>query len=130
VVQTSTSIGRRVAPDEGLAFISDVMQAPHLFLPLSAKRHERPGASAKSERALHRDDLGLFANAARNAAVKEGARACRAHWHRADGFPGRLGTERNTGRIADISPGLMVDDLGITTDEEVEVTFPYQNELA
>ena len=29
------------------------------------------------------------------------------------------------GRIADISPGLM-DDLGIETDDEVEVVFPYK----
>jgi hypothetical protein len=44
-------------------------------------------------------------------------------------FPADWGPNENTGRIADISPGLM-DDLGITTDDEVEVTFPYQDDLA
>jgi hypothetical protein len=44
-------------------------------------------------------------------------------------FPADWGPNENTGRIADISPGLM-DDLGIGTDDEVEVTFPYQEDVA
>jgi hypothetical protein len=40
-------------------------------------------------------------------------------------FPADWGPNQNTGRIADISPGLM-DDLGIETDDEVEVIFPYR----
>jgi hypothetical protein len=33
------------------------------------------------------------------------------------------GPNAQTGRVADLSPALM-DDLGITTDEEVIVTYP------
>jgi hypothetical protein len=36
-----------------------------------------------------------------------------------------LGPHGDTGRIADLSPGLMTA-LGITTDDEVEVVFPFQ----
>jgi hypothetical protein len=39
-------------------------------------------------------------------------------------FPGDWGPHVDTGRIADISPGLM-DELGISTDDEVRVTFPH-----
>jgi len=41
-------------------------------------------------------------------------------------FPADWGPHENTGRVADISPGLM-DDLGIQTDDEVEVIFPYSS---
>jgi hypothetical protein len=40
-------------------------------------------------------------------------------------FPADWGPHENTGRVADISPGLM-DDLDLKTDDEVEVTFPYR----
>jgi hypothetical protein len=40
-------------------------------------------------------------------------------------FPADWGPHENTGRIADISPGLMAD-LGIETDDEVQVIFPYR----
>ncbi len=39
-------------------------------------------------------------------------------------FPADWGPHQDTGRVADISPGLM-QDLGITTDDEVEVWFPF-----
>jgi hypothetical protein len=118
-----------VAPDEGLAFISDVMQAPHLFLPyqpsgttglarrLNPNVHyiamrwdyaQTPHAMLLSEKALVR-------------AVRTGIELT--------AFPADWGPNESTGRIADISPGLM-DDLSITTDDEVEVTFPYQDDLA
>ena len=40
-------------------------------------------------------------------------------------YPADWGPHHSTERIADISPGLMTA-LGIETDDEVEVTFPYQ----
>ena len=42
-------------------------------------------------------------------------------------FPSDWGPHIDTDRIADISPGLM-QDLGITTDDEVEVIFPAHKE--
>jgi hypothetical protein len=39
-------------------------------------------------------------------------------------FPSDWGPNENTGRIADLSPGLMTD-LGIETDDEVTVVYPY-----
>jgi hypothetical protein len=44
-------------------------------------------------------------------------------------FPADWGPHENTGRVADISPGLM-QYLGIETDDEVEVIFPYEPEIA
>jgi hypothetical protein len=44
-------------------------------------------------------------------------------------FPADWGPNENTGRVADISPGLMYD-LGLTTDDEVEVIYPYRDERA
>ena len=40
-------------------------------------------------------------------------------------FPADWGPNEKTGRIADLSPGLM-DALNIDTDDEVEVIFPYE----
>jgi len=42
-------------------------------------------------------------------------------------FPADWGPNQNTGRIADLSPGLC-DILGIDTDDEVEVIYPWQEE--
>jgi hypothetical protein len=40
-------------------------------------------------------------------------------------FPADWGPNEKTGRVADLSPGLMAD-LRIETDGEVEVVFPYK----
>jgi N-acetylmuramoyl-L-alanine amidase len=39
-------------------------------------------------------------------------------------FPADWGPNENTGRVADLSPGLLAD-LGLETDDEVEVIFPH-----
>jgi len=111
-----------VAPDEGLAFIYDINDAPHLFLPYQptntsglARRlnphihyiacrwdyNITPPEMLLSKQALVRAEGGIELTA----------------------FPGDWGPHPDTGRIADISPGLMAD-LGIRTDDEVEVVFP------
>ncbi len=114
-----------VDPDEGLAFITAIAQAEHLFLPFQpegtsglARRlnskavsyiacrwdyEETPPSMLLEEVALVRAlDTGMELKA----------------------FPADWGPNQNTGRVADISPALM-DALGITTDDEVEVIFPY-----
>ena len=41
-------------------------------------------------------------------------------------FPADWGPNEKTGRVADLSPGLMLD-LGIATADQVEVIFPYKD---
>lgn len=111
-----------VDPDEGLAFIYDVDDAPELFLP-----KQPPGTTGLARR-LNPDVFyiacrwdyeqtpkdTLVEMPVRVRALKTGAQyfAVAADW----------GPHEDTGRIADISPGLM-EALGITTDDEVEVSF-------
>jgi N-acetylmuramoyl-L-alanine amidase len=114
-----------VEPDEGLAFISEVEEAPQLFLPY------QPSGTTGLARRLNiyvhylamRFDYDkhpketLLDKVALVRAVKTGISL--------KAFPADWGPAEWTGRIADLSPGL-IDDLGITTDDEVEVIFPYQ----
>jgi hypothetical protein len=116
-----------VSPSEGLAFISKVDQAPHLFLP------SQPSGTTGLARRLNiwtpyvacRWDYQstpkptLLENMALVRAIKTGI-AIKA-------FPADWGPHQDTGRVADISPSLM-DALGITTDDEVEVIYPYQDD--
>lgn len=114
-----------VAPDEGLAFISNIDQAPQLFLPF------QPSGTSGLARRLNpyvhyiatRWDYAvtphsmLLNEVALVRAVDTGIALT--------AFPADWGPNSNTGRVADISPGLM-DDLGIKTDDRVEVIFPWR----
>lgn len=119
-----------VAPDEGLAFIYDVSDAPHLFLP------DQPPDTTGLARRLNPNmpfvacrwdydetprDL-LLAGIALVYAPKTQRAFIAA--------PADWGPHQDTGRVADISSGLM-QALGIETDDEVEVVFPvtYKEEL-
>lgn len=118
-----------VAPDEGLAFIYDVDDAPHLFLP-----QQPPNTSGLARRldphahfVACRWDYDatprtmLLEHPALIRALKTGrALTC---------SPADWGPHVDTGRVADISQGLM-DALGIQTDDEVEVIFPYSKPMA
>jgi N-acetylmuramoyl-L-alanine amidase len=123
-----------VSPDEGLAFIYDVDMQPELFL-----LDQPPGTTGLARRldpeqfyiALRWDydatskadllDMVVTVHAPRTGIVIEGV------------YPADWGPHIDTGRIADISPGLM-SALGIETDDEVIVAFneqertmPYQS---
>jgi N-acetylmuramoyl-L-alanine amidase len=114
-----------VAPDEGLAFISEIEQAPHLFLPYQPSgttglaRRLNPHVHyvacrwdyAQTPQALLLDELALVRSVRTGIAMTA--------------FPADWGPHESAGRIADISPGLMAD-LGLTTDDEVKVVFPYK----
>jgi N-acetylmuramoyl-L-alanine amidase len=113
-----------VAPDEGLAFIYDVDDAPHLFLD-----QQPPGTSGLARRL----DPEVFYIACRwdynkypKPSLLEHAALVRAPKTGREfmAFPADWGPNEATGRIADISSGLM-DALGIETDDEVEVIYPY-----
>jgi N-acetylmuramoyl-L-alanine amidase len=112
-----------VAPDEGLAFIYEYETAPHLFL------DQQPPGTTGLARRLNPDvfyiatrwDYDITPKSmlpymqvqVRAPATGKFARAWAADW----------GPHQNTGRIADLSPGLM-EALGIETDDEVEVIIP------
>jgi N-acetylmuramoyl-L-alanine amidase len=114
----------RVSSSEGLAFISDIDQKPELFLP-----YQPEGTSGLARRlnphvhylAMRWDydehsktellELKAFV---RNPKTGFGV-AC---------FPADWGPNEATGRLVDVSPGVM-DDLGLHTDATVDVIFPY-----
>jgi N-acetylmuramoyl-L-alanine amidase len=116
-----------VSPSEGLAFIYDFDEAPYLFLP-----QQPPGTSGLARRLdpsvfyiacrwnydvtsklLLRDSGQMALVTAKSTGVARLA-------HPADWGP----HEEQTGRAADLSPGLM-DNLGLGTDDLVDVIYPY-----
>jgi len=116
-----------VSPSEGLAFYDDVMDAPHLFLP-----YQPDGTTGLARRLnpfIHyvacrwdyeetsREMLQTEVALVRNAVTGRSLTA----------FPADWGPNDATGRVADLSPGLM-SDLGLTTDDTVEVIFPYSED--
>jgi N-acetylmuramoyl-L-alanine amidase len=113
-----------VAPDEGLAFIAEVEQAPHLFLSYQPEgttglaRRLNPEAFYIACRWDYDETPAymLLEEMALVRAPKTGKQLkC---------YPADWGPNENTGRVADISPGAM-EYLGITTDDIVEVVFPF-----
>lgn len=116
-----------VSADEGLAFIYEVEDAPHLFLPA-----QPPGTTGLARR-LDPDQFfiacrwdyddypkpSLLKHMALVRSPKTGKSFA--------AFPADWGPHESTGRVADISKGLM-DALGITTDDEVEVIYPYADQ--
>jgi N-acetylmuramoyl-L-alanine amidase len=114
-----------VSASEGLAFIYDVMDRPEVFLPYQPEnttglaRRLNPHVHyvacrwnydkvSKAEMLQH---IALVRSLDSGVAMKA--------------FPADWGPHESTGRVADVSPGLLAD-LGLTTDDEVEVIFPYK----
>lgn len=111
-----------VAPDEGLAFIYELEQAPHLFLPY------QPRGTTGLARRLNPDMHYIacrwdYTQTPRDLLLKELAQVRTSKGLTLTAYPADWGPHVNTGRVADISPGLM-EDLGIQTDDEVQVIFP------
>ena len=112
-----------VSSDEGLAFIYDVMDAPQLFLPYQPEG--TTGLARRLNPFVHyvacRWDYGKVSKAAllqstvMVKALKTGIVM--------EAFCADWGPHEKTGRVADLSPSLMAD-LGIETDDEVEIVFP------
>jgi len=118
-----------VSDDEGLAFIQKVEDAPHLFLPEDTPGTEGKGLARKLNPFIHYvacrwdynvtpkpsmlKDVALVRNTETGLALKA--------------FPADWGPHQNTGRVADLSPCLL-NDLGLATDDEVEVIFPYRED--
>jgi len=116
-----------VSPDEGLAFLFDVDDAPTLFL------DEQPAGTTGLARRLDPDAFyvacrwdydvtpkDMLADQGLVAAIRsvEGGPVFLAR-------PADWGPHVDTDRVADISPGLMAA-LGLETDDEVEIVYPVQ----
>jgi hypothetical protein len=112
-----------VAPDEGLAFIYDIEDAPQLFL------DEQPPGTNGLARRLDPDMPYVacrwdYDETPREMLLEKVALVISRDTERMGlAYPADWGPHEDTGRVADISPGLM-DALGITTDDEVTVIFP------
>ena len=110
-----------VSPSEGLAFIYKVQDAPHLFLPF------QPKGTTGLARRLNPEVFYVACRWNYDATPKEMLLSHKA-LVRAKGIelkasPADWGPHEDTGRVADISPGLM-EALGLQTDDSVEVVFP------
>jgi len=114
-----------VAADEALAFIYDVEDAPFLFLPqqppnttgLARRLNPKvPFIACRWDYDITPREM-LLQETALVHAPKSGI-TMRA-------FPADWGPHADTGRVADISSGLM-QDLMLETDDEVVVVFPYK----
>jgi N-acetylmuramoyl-L-alanine amidase len=113
-----------VGPDEGLAFIHEVEDAPHLFL-----SHQPPGTTGLARRlapeqfyiAMRWDYSVTPKEALLDMLVTVHAPSTGITYERV--HPADWGPHIDTGRVADISPGLM-SALGIETDDEVMVYIP------
>ena len=112
-----------VSSSEGLAFIYDYDEAPHLFL------EDQPEGTTGLARRLN---PGIFYVACRwdyNVTSKTMlASPSRQALVRANGkeflaWPADWGPNESTGRVADLSPALM-EALDLQTDDEVEVLYP------
>jgi N-acetylmuramoyl-L-alanine amidase len=112
-----------VSKDEGLAFFYKTSDAPHLFLP------KQPSGTSGLARRLNpqlfyvacRWDYGLtpksmLADPMRQALVRTREKEFLA-------WPADWGPHQDTGRAADLSPGLM-QALELDTDDVVEVIYP------
>jgi N-acetylmuramoyl-L-alanine amidase len=115
-----------VSPSEGLAFIFNVSEAPHLFLPT-----QPPGTTGLARRlnpyvgyVACRWDYDVTS---KTMLRDSGQRALiRANDWEVLAFPADWGPHGDTNRVADLSPGLM-EVLGIVTDDEVEVIYPWKD---
>jgi len=114
-----------VSPDEGLAFLYEIDEAPSLFLP-----NQPPGTTGLARRlnpnrhyvacrwdydVTSKDMLADQNLMAIVRAVKTGKTFL--------ARPADWGPHEDTDRAADMSPGLL-DALGIETDDEVEILYP------
>jgi N-acetylmuramoyl-L-alanine amidase len=113
-----------VSPDEGLAFIDSVEDAPQLFLPFQPEN--ATGLARRLNPYVHYVACRWDYSVTPKASLLESVALVRASKTgiAMKAFPADWGPNENTGRVADLSPSLL-EDLGLETDDEVEVIFPY-----
>lgn len=112
-----------VSPDEGLAFIYSVDDAPELFL------DEQPPGTTGLARRLDPEQFYIACRWDYDLFSKEDLLEIRVAVYApktgqiALARPADWGPHEDTDRIADLSPGLL-EALGIETDDEVEIVYP------
>lgn len=112
-----------VSPGENLAFIYSVDEEPHLFLP-----YQPAGTTGLARRLnpyVHYVACRWDYDITSREMLKNEMALVRGDGIELVAFPADWGPHEDTGRVADLSPGLMYD-LGLTTDDVVEVIFPYK----
>jgi N-acetylmuramoyl-L-alanine amidase len=117
-----------VSPSEGLAFIFDIMDAPHLFLPYQPE--DTSGLARRLNPYVHfiacRWDYDVTSKEMLRESGQVALVRVRGTNRALTAIPADWGPhEEQTGRAADLSKSLM-DDLGITTDDVVEVIYPWR----
>jgi len=112
-----------VDPDEGLAFIYEYDEAPHLFL-----KEQPPGTTGLARRldpavpyVACRWDYDVTPK--EMLANKDNFALVRAGKWRVLAWPADWGPHESTDRVADLAPGVL-ETLGLETDDEVEVIYP------
>lgn len=115
-----------VSPDEGLAFLYEVGDSPELFL-----KKQPPGTTGLARRlnpAMYyvacRWD---YDTTPKTMLAGDQLAMVVANGKRKLAHPADWGPHEDTGRVADLSPGL-AEALGLKTDDEVEVYYPYSVE--
>ncbi len=107
-----------VGPHEGLALIQSARQLPEVFLPDNGHGLARRLDPSKFYIAMRWDYHKTPVSWLLQHTVTVGAHGLRFEAHPVD-----WGPNARTGRIADISPGLM-KALGVETDDEITVFIP------
>ena len=112
-----------VAEDEGLAFIYNVDDAPHLFLPLQpigttglARRLDPRVFYVACRWNYDETSKEMLRDQTYKATVSAGGKTFTA-------YPADWGPHKDTGRAVDLSPALMAA-LALGTDDIVKVTYP------
>jgi len=121
-----------VSASEGLAFFSSVTnENQHLFLPnqpansTGLARRLNPWVHYIACRWNYQTTPKAMLAACEDVALVRATKTGR----EMTAFPADWGPNEKTGRVADLSESLM-EDLGITTDDEVTVIFPYREDVA
>ena len=110
-----------VSASEGLAFIYKIEDAPHIFLPYQPAG--TTGLARRMNPNVHYVACRWNYDETPKTMLLQHHALVRAKGVELTAFPADWGPHESTGRVADVSPGLM-EDLKISTDDEVEVVFP------
>jgi N-acetylmuramoyl-L-alanine amidase len=115
-----------VSDEEGLAFIYSKDDAPHLFLP-DHPDWKQFGLARQLNPFIHYVAVRWdYSRTPKETLLEHTALVRSLRTGRSlTAFPADWGPHQDTGRVADLSPGLMAD-LGIETDDEVEVIYPFE----
>jgi N-acetylmuramoyl-L-alanine amidase len=120
-----------VSPSEGLAFIYEYEQAPYLFLP-----HQPSGTTGLARRLdpevfyiAMRWDYDVYSKEMLASGQFKARVRAPATGREYLAWPADWGPHEDTGRVADISQGLL-STLGIETDDQVDVVFPVVRDAA